>query len=142
MKIRAIKGTFFFFLFILFASCTSSKMLSPTEAEALKPNEDFLVLHTHEKKYHVVNYTFKEDKLIGDLKPYKRSKGPNIHIHITGNYNIILGENHYVPIELKYTEISKMVYQKPAPGKTLVLIATPIILFLVGSSIYFVATAM
>lgn len=128
MKNKNTKLLFLLLAIIAFTSCVSTKKTSITEAEILKPSEDHLVLMApSNKKYTVLNYRFEEGKLFGELSKYQKRKGPKTYIHTDVNYDFNLSESEYLGFELKISDIRKITYQKPAPGKTVLLAITPLI---------------
>ena len=118
---------------ISFNSCVTSSLISVEEINEMANNK-FLIIHTPQKNYKLVDYIFTDHKLEGKLEILTKYKGFNIHVYTLRNFNIKLDKNSSEYVEVLESEISKITYKKEKVGLTILVAASSMlgIIILIG----------
>jgi hypothetical protein len=104
----------------LSTGCQTTRLLSIDEASAMNADKKYIVLHTPQSTYKLVNYKFTDDSVEGDLMNFSGKNAYAINIYIALLLEVKLDVNELKYIKLQKSVIQRITYTKDSPGKTVI----------------------
>ena len=109
-------------ILILPTGCHTSKLLTADEAEAKTGTQNYLILHTPNRKYKIFNYKFTKDSIEGDLRIFSPGKSKTINLYTEMNFDIKLSRDSSEFVSISKSNISKITYMEFSSGNTILAV--------------------
>jgi hypothetical protein len=118
---RTLALAFIFCVLTTQLSCTSMKSVSMDRASSMQTRKDYIVLHTPNKIYKVVNYEFSNDSLIGEMSRFSGSKNGVVHVYTNMIFDLTFDSESFKNLNLPRSHIHRIAFKKFSIVKTTAL---------------------